>query len=64
MVVPRLGVTSELQLQAYTTATATQDPNLVCDLHHSSGQHRVLTPLSGAGIKPASSWILVELITC
>ena len=36
MEVPRLGVKSELQLQAYTTATATLDPSRVCNLHHSS----------------------------
>ena len=36
MEVPRLGVESELQLPAYTTVTATQDPSCVCDLHHSS----------------------------
>ena len=28
------------------TATATQDPSLVCNLHHSSGQRRILNPLS------------------
>ena len=32
----RLGVESELQLTAYTTATATLDPSHVCNLHHSS----------------------------
>ena len=37
MEVPRLGVESELQLLAYTTATATQDPTRICDLYHSSG---------------------------
>ena len=42
----RLGVKSELQLPAYTTATATQDPNHVCDLHHSSRQRQILNPLS------------------
>ena len=31
MEVPRLEVASELQLPAYTTATATPDPSLVCD---------------------------------
>ena len=36
MEVPRLGVESELQLLAYTTATATQDPSLLFDLHHNS----------------------------
>ena len=45
---PRLGVESELQLPAYTTAPATQDPSRVCDLHHSSRQCRILHPLSEA----------------
>ena len=46
--VPRLGVELELQLWAYTTATATPDPSSVCDLHHSSGQRWILNPLSKA----------------
>ena len=46
---PRLGVKLELHLPAYTTATATQDVILVCDLHHSSQQHRILHPLREAG---------------
>ena len=33
MEIPRLGVKSELQLLAYTTAIAIQDPNHVWDLH-------------------------------
>ena len=45
---PRLGVELELQLPAYTTATATQDPSCVCDLHHGSQQHQILNPLSKA----------------
>ena len=36
MDVPRLGVESELQLPAYTTATAMPDPSHICNLHHSS----------------------------
>ena len=36
MEVPVLGVRSELELPAYATATATWDPRLICDLHHSS----------------------------
>ena len=44
MEILRLGVESELQLPAYTTATATQDPSRVCDLHHSSQHCRSLTP--------------------
>ena len=48
MEVPRLGVESELQLLARTTATATWDPSHICDLHHSSWQHQILNPLSKA----------------
>ena len=46
MEVPRLGVESELQLPAYTIATAMPDPSRDCDLHHSSWQLRILNPLS------------------
>ena len=46
MEVPRLGVESELQLLAYTTATATRDLSCVCD--HSSGQRQILNPQSEA----------------
>ena len=48
MDVPRLGVKSELKLLAYTTATAMPDPNLVCNLYHSSPQHQIQNPLSQA----------------
>ena len=48
MEVPRLGVESELQLLACTTAAATQDPSQVCNLHHSSQQHQILNLLSEA----------------
>ena len=48
MEVPRLGVKLGLQLLAYTTATAMGYPNLICDLYHSSWQHRILYPLSEA----------------
>ena len=48
MEVPRLGVKSELQLLAYTTATATPDPSRICSLYHSSWQCRILNPLSEA----------------
>ena len=34
--VPILGIKLDLKLPAYTTVTATQDSNHVCDLHHSS----------------------------
>ena len=46
MEVPRLGIQLELQLLAYTTATATQDLSHVCHLHHSSWQRWILNPLN------------------
>jgi len=46
MEVGRLGVESELQPPAYTTATAPQDLSHVCD--HSSRQCRILNPRSEA----------------
>ena len=49
MEVPRLVVQSELQLPAYTTATAVWDPSRICNLHHGSQQCRILNPLSKAG---------------
>ena len=48
MEIPRLGVESQLQLLAYTTATTPPDPSRIYDLHHSSRQHQILNPLSGA----------------
>ena len=48
MEVPRIGVESELQLPAYTTATAPQDPSHICELHHSSRQRWILNPLREA----------------
>ena len=61
MEVPRLGVESELQLPAYTTATATQDLSRVCDLYYSSQQRQILNPLSQARDQTPSlmvpSWI-------
>ena len=48
MEVLRLGVQSELQLLAPTTATVSQELSPVCDLHHSSWQCRILNPLSKA----------------
>ena len=54
MEVPRLGVISELQLPAYTTATIKWDPSGVYDLYHRSQQCRICNPLSGA---IDSSWV-------
>ena len=48
MEVPRLGVELELQPPAYARATATPDPSLVFDLHHSSRQRRILNTRSKA----------------
>ena len=48
MEVPRLGVESELQLPAYTTATATLDLNDIGNLHCNLWQHWILNPLSKA----------------
>ena len=45
---PSLGVKSELQLMAYTTTTSTQDPSLICNLHHSSQQRQIPNPLRKA----------------
>ena len=48
MEVPRVGVESELQLLAYITATASQDPSHICELHHSSRQCQIPDPLGKA----------------
>ena len=45
---PRLGAELELQLLAYTTATAMPDPSHICDLHRSSQKFQILNPLSEA----------------
>ena len=62
MEVPRLGVSSELQLLAYATATATRDLSCICDLHPSSWQRQILNPLR-PGIEPTTSWFLVGFIS-
>ena len=58
MEVPRLGVKLELQLPAYTTATAMPDPSHICNLHRSSWQPQILNPLS-----EATNWILIFMNT-
>ena len=61
MEVPKLGVELELQLLAYTIATAMPDPSHTCNLHHSSWQRWNLNPLSRAGdrtcIPMDTSWV-------
>ena len=42
----RLEVELELQPLAYATATATLDPNYICDLYHSLLQYQILNSLS------------------
>ena len=50
----------------YTTAIATPDLSHVCDLHHSSQQRRILTPLSEARNQIQNlmfpSWIHVQCV--
>ena len=58
MEVPDLGIELELQLLAYTTATAMQDLSHICDLHCSSQQRWNFNPLN----EPASSWVLLSWI--
>ena len=62
MEVPRLGVELELQVPAYARATATWDPSLVCNLHHSSWQYRIVNPLSEGRDRTATSWFLVGFV--
>ena len=45
---PKLGVELELQLLAYSTATAMRDLSRVWNLDHSSQQRQILNPLSEA----------------
>ena len=63
MEVPRLGVQSELQLPAYTTATAMPDPSRVCNLQTAHGNARFLTHWTRAQIEPSTSWFLVRFIS-
>ena len=65
MEVPRLGVESELQLQAYATATATWGPSHICGLCCSLWQPWILNILSEARdqtcILRDTSWVLNPL---
>lgn len=62
MEVPRLGVELELQLQVYTTATATPDLSHTCDPYRGLRQRRILNQLSKARdqtfIFMDTSWLL------
>ena len=56
MEVSRLGVLLELQLPAYTTATATPDPSHVCSLHTTAhGNAGSLTHNQGVNPQPHGS---------
>ena len=60
MEVPRLGMDSKLQLQAYTTVWATPDPSCICDLCRSLRQCQILNSLSpGIELVPAQTlcWV-------
>ena len=46
--ISQAGVKSELQLPAYTTATAMLGLSCICNLYHSSQQCQILNPLSEA----------------
>ena len=63
MEVPRLGLESELQLPASTTAPPTPDPSWIFHLHAAHGNAGSLTQYVRPGIEPASSWRLVMFIT-
>ena len=51
----------ELQMPAYNTDTARQNPRHVCNLAH--GNTGSLTHRARPGIEPVSSWILVRFVT-
>ena len=63
MEVPWLRVKSELQLPAYTTATALLiETHCVYDLHHGSWQCWIFNPLSEAGDQTGNLWFLVRFV--
>ena len=61
---PRLEVELELQLSAYTTATATLDLNRLCYLHHSSQQHCILNSLSLARDRTQKLMVTSRILFC
>ena len=64
MEVPRVGVESEPQQPAYVIATATRDPSLICNLHHTAHSNAgSLTQRARPGIKPTTSWLLVRFVS-
>ena len=63
MGVPRLGVELKLQLPAYATATAMQDPSYICKLRYSWWQHQILNPLSEARDQTCNLMVPSQFIT-
>ena len=61
MEVPRVGIESELQPPAYTTATAMPDLSHVFNLHHSSQQCWILN-WARPGMEPKSSQRLCRVL--
>jgi len=61
MEVPGLGVKSELQLLAYTTATAIPYPSSICDLRYSLWQHQIL---NSPGKARDPTFILTDTVWC
>ena len=64
MEVPRLGVQSELQLPAYTIATATWEPSRIRDLYHRSWQCWILNPLSEARDQTLNLMVTSRICFC
>ena len=62
MEVPRLGAELELQLPAYTTATATWDLSHAWDCCAAHGNAGSLTHWVRSGIEPVSSWYKLGLL--
>ena len=62
--VPRLGVESELQLLAYTTAIATPTPDLTTSAIYTTAYSstRYLTHWVKSGIESTSSWTLGQVL--
>ena len=64
MEVPRLRVESELQLPAYTTATAMPDVSSICNLYHSSQQRRILNSLIEARNQTSNLMVPSQIRFC
>ena len=62
MEVPRLRVELELQLPAYTIATATRDLSWSSTYTTAQGNAGSLIHWARPGIEPASSWMLVRFV--